>query len=234
MAITDNLLAYYKLDGNSNDSLATFNGTDTSITYSGANGKINSGAGFNGTSSNINLGTLLAGLTAFTISVWIKPNSYSGFPFVVAYGGTIDPWTGFLLMNTGLVHWGINASSNHETDGTITISTGVWSHIVVTYDGATMKCYVNNVLDTNTVSIASQTVAGVSTPVTFAGQKGNHAIEFFDGAMDELAVWSRAITAGEVSTVNNGGNGNQWPFILPPLAKNLIMARQAVNRASTY
>ena len=55
MALRDNIVAYYKLDGNSNDSVGTNNGTDTAITYSVANGKINQGAGYNGSTSKITI-----------------------------------------------------------------------------------------------------------------------------------------------------------------------------------
>lgn len=51
MALTDNLISYYKLDSNSNDSVGTNNGTDTSVSY--VAGKIGNAASFNGSTSTI-------------------------------------------------------------------------------------------------------------------------------------------------------------------------------------
>lgn len=67
-----NLVALWQLNGNSTDtSGAGLNGTDTTITYSQANGKIGQGAGFNGTSSYIGAGAwpVLKGLS---MTAWIK------------------------------------------------------------------------------------------------------------------------------------------------------------------
>ncbi len=69
MALTDNLVWGSKLDNNSNDVLGISNGTDTNITYSSGNGKINQGGGFNGTDSRINTNTSgFSGTTDFTIA----------------------------------------------------------------------------------------------------------------------------------------------------------------------
>ena len=73
---SNNLLAYWKLDGNSNAATSSFNGSDTSITYSSGNGIINQGAGFNGSSSKITLGTGSLSINHssgdYTVSAWIK------------------------------------------------------------------------------------------------------------------------------------------------------------------
>ncbi len=45
MAIGDNLNAYWKLQGNSNDEINSNTGSDTGVTYSTDNGKIDQGAG---------------------------------------------------------------------------------------------------------------------------------------------------------------------------------------------
>ncbi len=51
-----NLVAYWRMEGNSNDSKGSNNGTDSNITYSNANGRFGQGAAFNGTTSSILLG----------------------------------------------------------------------------------------------------------------------------------------------------------------------------------
>ena len=57
MALTDNLISYWKFEGNSNDSIGANNGTDTTVSYNSSYGKIGQGVNTNGTLSNgINFG----------------------------------------------------------------------------------------------------------------------------------------------------------------------------------
>ena len=71
MALTDNLISYYKLDSNSNDSVGTNNGTDTSVSY--VAGKIGNSGSFNGSTSIIKCPAASIRPTGnFTVNAWIK------------------------------------------------------------------------------------------------------------------------------------------------------------------
>lgn len=56
MALTDNLISYYALDSNGNDSLGTNNMTEANITY--VTGKIANAASFNGSTSQMRNGNI--------------------------------------------------------------------------------------------------------------------------------------------------------------------------------
>lgn len=76
MAITDNLVSYYKLDSNSNDSIGSNNGTDTSVSY--VAGKIGNAGSFNGSTSYINIPdstTLSFTNKICTWNFWFKTSS---------------------------------------------------------------------------------------------------------------------------------------------------------------
>ncbi len=71
MAITNNLISYYKLDESSGNATDRFGGntlTNTSTTYS--TGKINNGAVFNGSSSHLDAGAAVIPMGAKTMSFW--------------------------------------------------------------------------------------------------------------------------------------------------------------------
>ncbi|MBQ40842.1 MAG: hypothetical protein CME15_00135 [Gemmatimonadetes bacterium] len=75
------------------------------------------------------------------------------------------------------------------------LSCGTWSHVAATYDGATMRWYVNGTL------IGSQAAAGgmlINDPVQIGGWSGNSG-EQFTGDMDEVRVWNRALSAAEIN-----------------------------------
>src|SRR4051812_13528905 len=80
MSLLTNLVSYYRLDGNSNDAVGANNGSDTNISYSAGNGKINNGAGFNGTSSRIAIGTsLTANYTGLTMAGWFNTGATGAY-----------------------------------------------------------------------------------------------------------------------------------------------------------
>ena len=69
-----------------------------------------------------------------------------------------------------------------------------WSHLAVTYDGATLQLYVNG------ARVSSRAVTGTiprSDDPSWIG--GNHPYgEYFDGLIDEVRVYDRVLTASQV------------------------------------
>jgi hypothetical protein len=82
---------------------------------------------------------------------------------------------------------------------------GVWTHLAGVYDGAVARLYVNG------VEAASQSLTGTfsadTTPVILGGN-GNDAsgvpTELFPGRLDEIMLYSRALTAAEISQLAAG------------------------------
>lgn len=124
-------------------------------------------------------------------------------------------WTMVVMrqyQDTGGEHWGLAFRDgkfrwlvNTQESGTASCSdanvapTGTWIHVAGTYDGAVARAYVNGVEVCNfTRSVRMQKD---TTPMIIgagANQPGDLAQEFFAGAIDEVAVWSRALSGSEV------------------------------------
>src|SRR5205814_4451065 len=70
-----------------------------------------------------------------------------------------------------------------------------WHHLAATYDGSRMKLY----LDGRTVSSASafKTLAATSNPL----RMGHWASEWYSGVLDEVRVFSRALTGSEIAAL---------------------------------
>lgn len=198
------LLAYWKLDGTSADSLGVANGTDTAITYSGANGKINSGAGFNGSTSKIDCGSSIP-LTssAWTMAVWVKAVSVTSFRRWFAYSGD-----GPTFWSTGGAFWIVH-SGVQDFNCNITITTsGAWQHLVVTRATTTIRAYLNG---TQTAQNLSFAVTFAKTSNTWLGNSPTNS-EPYSGALDEAGIWNRALSASEVTDLYQAGLGLQYPF----------------------
>ena len=223
MALTSNLVAYYKLDGNSNDSVGSNNGTDTSVTYSAGNGKIVQGAGLNGSSSKILLGSNVGAFTDASWAAWIKTTA-SGNNQVIADNVSGSGWTFRLLVSSAkamfsLVNYGVGGGTNCV--GATSINNGSWHHIVGTRSGGNYVIYVDGASDG---TATGGTTTTTDMPLAFGCEYyGGTGFEFFNGAIDELGVWSRALTSGEVTSLYNAGAGLQYPFTTAPLGGTLSM-----------
>jgi hypothetical protein len=74
---------------------------------------------------------------------------------------------------------------------------GTWYHIAGTYDGTNERIYVNSVLE-NTKSL-SGTLSGIGDPLSI-GSYCYGTMNFFNGTMDEVKIYSYARTAEEISS----------------------------------
>ena len=70
-----------------------------------------------------------------------------------------------------------------------------WSHLAVTYDSHDLRLYING------AQVASKAFTGAITPSTGALRIGGNSIwgEYFDGQIDEMRVYNRALSASEIA-----------------------------------
>ena len=154
---------------------------------------------FNGTSQyGTGTGTPL-GLSAYTKSFWFKLTSYGTGNNVVSsdVGGHFSYFGGGNKLQNGHSFWANYGAFTSVT----TFSLNTWYHACVTFNTATgMALYVNGVLDSTYVST---TTNPTNTPVTGTGRVdiANYgAGNFLTGSIGQVMVYTRALTADEVTT----------------------------------
>ena len=172
-----------------------------------------------GSSNYFNAGTSLftgASINSISISCWIKTTSTSAQAIIskdqansASHGGTAAKNRNFLLQfSGGNLFWQISpitsgtAFSNLNTSG-ITFTDGNWHHIVATYEAgstsgtAERKIYVNGELKaTDAAATLSSIYNNTSVPIEI-GRRGD-AARYFDGNIDELAIFDYALSARQV------------------------------------
>lgn len=215
MALTDNLIAYYKLDWNSTDSLWTYNGTDTSITY--VSWKIWSWASGNGTSSFISAWTPIDGWV-FSVSFWLKMNveiaswqchffsqrnNTSKTGYFISY--EYNWWTRRV--------WFARQKPNVSSDivySSQTLWTTNWNHYWLTYDWTTVTWYFN----WTSIGTVASTGSGSWTFSTWINLLRD--IESWtvnaNAIIDEVAQYSRALSWSEITQLYNGWAWLTYPF----------------------
>lgn len=214
MALTDNIISYWKMDGDANDSASSNNGTATSVTFSTANGKINEGAGGMTTASKIEVADAanLSPTSAISFSFWTKITATTNQYHTFIAKGNVAQYIFRVEGPTGKYELYLKLGGTlRVVRSTSTVSAGNWVHVAATYDGSTMTMYVNGTSEATASFSGSigtgSAVLGIGMDITDGGSNV-HLI----GAIDEVGMWSRALTSGEVSSLYNGGTGLQYPF----------------------
>jgi hypothetical protein len=219
------LVGYYTMDGkdtnfstnkevdeSGNGNTATLvNLTTTSATI----GNLGQAMTFNGTSSHINAtGLTNIAYPAITVSAWVNESaSQSGNPRYVANSHTDSGSNnlGFELMwargNFGAcVPQGLdfiigNGSTCSAAGSAVSVPSNKWFHVVGTYDGSTIKIYYNGALAGSTSFTG--TIAASTLP--FAMGYGPYGNDYLNGKLDDVRIYSRALSAAEVQQLYNEG-----------------------------
>lgn len=219
MALDTNLVSYYKLDSNSNDSVGTNNGTDTSVSY--VSGKIGNAGSYNGSTSRTSLwNKVLSSWTTATISMWINnsnaaqwqdvtilSNQYDTWNYWICLArttsGTSNDWNWFFWWGWGSYYWyGAN---------TFSLPTSTWTHIAVTVNWATMKQYINWAEYSSVTYWANINFTSANN-MFFWQSSYLYAWRYFNWLIDEVGIWSRALSSTEITELYNAGAWITYPF----------------------
>jgi PKD repeat protein len=225
--LADSPAAYWRLGEASGTSAADSSGNGRTGSYvasptlgaPGALSESNTAVGFNGSSQYVNVPYAAALNPAqFTVEAWafitggqgthrslVTSRNYStnnarGFVLYAAADNTWQFWNG-----TG-PGWGIVYGPP--------VTLNQWTHVVGTYDGTTMRLYVNGVL---VASTAAGYVQNTQRPLRIAsGATEKASPQFYlPGRVDEAAVYGSALSAARVqahfAAASSGGGGNQPP-----------------------
>jgi hypothetical protein len=204
--LTTGLISYWNMQGNSNDYWGTNNGTDTSITYGTSYGKVAQGALFNGSNSMIALGSP-SSKTAFSYAVWIKMtgNAPVSSAYIIALQGTqslnlaVNYSTNYLAT---ILYPAMGSNLNDNTSHNMNDST--WHFVVLTWSGTTLTLYRDG-SNVGSSSASAANAGGGTGSIGVNGTGGNST--YFPGDIDEVGIWSRALTTTEISDLYNGGAG---------------------------
>ena len=193
----NSLVAYYPFNGNVKD--LTSNGRDFTVYVdlspgnatltTGKDNSSNSAYSFDGDEDYLEYTASIPSFDNYTISLWAKPAS-SG-TYEAMFSSYDDAGKGFQIdLNGGDFH--IRKSEG----GSMVLSTavlGVWTFVAFTYDGTNSIGYINDVIP------VSQS-GGTNDFNRFRIGRNRNGSVFFSGAIDELRIYNRALTASEISS----------------------------------
>jgi glucose/arabinose dehydrogenase len=198
------LVAAYGFDQGSGtvvtDSSGTGNNGSTSGTTWNAAGKFGSALSFNGTNAAVTIpdSNTLDLSTGMTLEAWVNPSTSGGPWRTVVFKQTTSGMVYALYSNNGANRptGQVNILGEQNALGTAVVPASTWTHLATTYDGATLRLYVNG------SQVASKAQTGSIPASTGALRIGGNSVwsEWFAGLIDEVRIYSRALTAGEIQT----------------------------------
>lgn len=204
--LLNNLVSYYKMDTNGSfpDAHGSNDWTINGATYT-ASGKINGGYSFDGVNDYVDLSS---DITLTSLSVWIKPDieittsNSSGLASKLTDPLGIRFWAVSVNATNEIitvVDWGNNNLSYWDSWDVPSITTD-WHHIVIVYEWWTnYRLYYDGIDKWLSINWANW-AAGQIALSRFWAYRTN---PYFDWVIDEIGIWSRALTQTEITDLYN-------------------------------
>jgi hypothetical protein len=196
-SVLNGLIAYYPLNGTASDAAGTNHGTvNGAISTTNRFGHANAAYSFNGTvGSRIDFnGSPLGQVTNWTLSAWVRAATFSQDGIAVHVGsdnGVTGNGFGFGLANGATWH-GLFSNVGSFSSGQSLPNTSQWHHVVMLRTNGAVTFFMNGIQGA-TVNVPN---IFLPTDLNFGGQNGFRS---FNGALDEVRIYNRALTSNEVS-----------------------------------
>ena len=215
---TNGLVGYWPFCGNANDESGNGNnGTVNGATLTtDRNGVTDSSYSFNGNQQNIviqNSNSLNNNI--LTVNVWALPLQ-DNITIIEKSNPTNATEAGFGITHND--YWNIqrglktmfgNGACNTTTQPNVwgnynQVVNNVWSMITISIDiDGNVKQYINGVLNYTETTTPLISCNSSSSNIRIGGQHWNGDTEWFNGKIDDIAIWNRALTQQEITGLYN-------------------------------
>ena len=212
------LIGWWPGDGNADDLVNSNDG----LTINGASfttGKIHQAFNFDGTNDYVVIShsNELEPTSAITIEAWIKASTLGGFRCILTNSdhATTEGYS-LCLDDAGLISFRMGTgfgSVNYYAMGKKVLKDNLWHHVAATYDGSTMRVYVDGVDNTQTPISLNQNIVYNNRQTNIGADSfGIYVDRFFSGQIDEMALYNRVLSASEIKSIfDAGANGKYVP-----------------------
>ena len=162
-------------------------------------GKYGRALQFNGTNALVTIpdAASLHLSTGMTLEAWVNPSTVNSAWRDVIYKGNDNFYLEATSTNASKPDAGMIAGGSYaDAVGTAALTANAWSFLTETYDGSTLRLYVNG------TQVASTAHTGTIATSTNPLQIGGDSIygQFFAGLIDNVRVYNVALTAAQIQT----------------------------------
>ena len=157
---------------------------------------------FDGTDDYINHAFDFTGLTALSVEAWAYQNSQGSFNTIIGqWRNNNFAMSSIVLETVGSEMWFIIANGGSLYSAKKTgFTTGAWHHVVGTWDGSTVRVYVDGTVGGTTASTSSMNdsslptlIGGIQTPA------GGYLDGDWNGKVANVKVYNKSLSSSEIS-----------------------------------
>lgn len=221
--LSNGLVGYWKMDEASDATRVDSSGNGNNLTESASDtvvqstGKYGSAGDFErgdteylevADNSSLDLGT------TFTLSAWMNVESTTGaYESAIIKGTTNGTWSYSLgTVNNNIV--GVMIDSDGWVGGGVEIVTaadfitpGEWTHITITYDGSYVRIFKNGAEQVSNNFPYATTITPFNSSGALRLGYWESQSAYFDGILDEVRIYNRAISPAEVAKLYSWAPG---------------------------
>ncbi len=217
------LVAYYPFNGNADDESGNGNhGTVYgAVLTTDRFGNAESAYNFNGVNNYIQI-AFAAALhpSIFSLSAWFNTTDTGRGTIITSdldskycnHGYELGVYNGlgfFLTDPTSNCQDGKVVWSNNP----LIINNGAWHHIVAIFDGSQMMLYVDGVLQDQIISTSTYSKPNSYLRIGMTKNSGGYDQRYFDGFIDEVRIYNRALSDTEVQELYNEASNFVYPVL---------------------
>jgi fibronectin type 3 domain-containing protein len=169
--------------------------------------------------------------SGITIAAWINATDWGGNRRILQKGNSDNQYR--FLAENGVFKFHLNGVN------TLTAAlpnTNVWVHVAGTWNGLTMVIYTNGQVQASLATGGS--IATTADPLAIGTKNGSTtAGDLFNGELDEVRVYNRALGMAEINTLMHSGDGAPaTPTGVTAAAANSVigLSWNAISNATTY
>ncbi len=221
--LSKGLVGYWKMNDDQKNTTDTYDdsGYNNHGKISGAiltnEGKFREGYKFDGVNDYINISYAEYNLTAnFTISAWAKTVQMGTLQGIITKTPTADQNSGYRLGRSSdgklIFLIGNGTAFDYVYSNSVYNDTN-WHHIAMTNNGADTRFYVDGAMQTD---YSSYRVAANTRDVMIGRFSAPSARYTWNGTIDEVRIYNRALTSQEVAGLYNGTKSNFIQFYTVP------------------
>lgn len=213
------LVGAWSFNAGSGATAADSSGSGNNGTISGAawtGGIFGGGLLFDGINDwvTVNDATSLDLTNGMTLEAWVRPAAVNTWRNVIMKEQTNGlSYALYSSNDVGVPEGNVNVGGDRATQAGSALALNAWSHLATTYDGTLLKLYVNGSLAAT--QSAPGTIATTANPLRFGGNADFG--EFFQGVIDEVRIYNRPLSEGEIQVNMSTPIGGSLDAI-PPTA----------------
>jgi hypothetical protein len=134
-----------------------------------------------------------------TIEAWVKRDAADRHETIVGNGMLTSYWFGWA--SGGQLRFFSQGLGSLPVDSASAVPAGVWTHVAVTYDGTTLRYFINGKLDSSSKpGLGDLTPAPAGQPLGIGFDPDDIIVgpNYFAGFLDNMRIWGRVRSAPQI------------------------------------